>query len=103
MYFKKVGKVNSFLIKNIKLTIGLKWAPEIEEKLFIKTKRIAPVEIVFPNKATASFPWERFLAIIPDPITTAAKKKVPTNSTISEDLIFIIRKFILFVSTFKDL
>ena len=84
MYFKKVGRGNSFFIKNKRLTTGLKWAPEIEEKLFIKTKRIAHVEIVFPNNAIASLPWERFSAMIPEPITTPVKKKVPINSTISE-------------------
>ena len=90
-----------FLIKKTKLTTGLKCAPDIDEKLFIKTNNIAPVAIVFPSKETAWFPWDKFSAIIPDPITTAVKKNVPTNSDMWEELIFIIMIFILLACTFK--
>ena len=44
------------------------------------TNKIAPVAIVFPNKARASLPADKSFAMIPEPITVATKKKVPKNS-----------------------
>ena len=44
------------------------------------TYRIAPVAIVFPNKARASLPADKSFPMIPEPITVATKKKVPKNS-----------------------
>ena len=44
------------------------------------TNKIAPVAIVFPNKAKASLPADKSSPMIPEPITVATKKKVPKNS-----------------------
>jgi hypothetical protein len=51
--------------------------------MVIKTNRIAPVARVFPSSATASFPPERFCAMMPEPMTQANRKKEPTASATS--------------------
>src|SRR5689334_12948840 len=46
----------------------------------IKTTRIAPVAIVLPSSAMATFPPARFCAMMPEPTTVATSIKVPRNS-----------------------
>src|SRR6185369_12029055 len=62
------------------LTAGFMCAPEIGPSMAISTNRIAPVASVLPSRATASLPWLRFCAMIPEPITVAKRKKEPTPS-----------------------
>ena len=51
--------------------------------MVIRTNRIAPVASVFASRATASFPADRFAAMIPEPITPAKRKNEPTPSATS--------------------
>ena len=76
---------------------------DIKEKLFIKTYNMAPVAMVFPNNAKASFPFERFSAIIPEPTTTETRKKVPRNSTKIFLFIFKIKKAIRTMAFFQTI
>ena len=41
---------------------------------------MAPVAMVFPSRATASFPPDRCSAMIPEPMTVANRKKEPRPS-----------------------
>ena len=64
----------------MKLTAGLKCAPEIDPNILIITYNMAPVAMVFPKRAIPIFPLEIFSAMIPEPITTEINKNVPMNS-----------------------
>ncbi len=46
----------------------------------ISTTRPAPVAIVLPNKAMATFPPARFSPMMPEPITMASSSAVPRAS-----------------------
>src|SRR5687767_5705540 len=46
----------------------------------ISTTRMAPVAMVLPSSATATFPPARRSAMIPDPTTVATSIHVPRNS-----------------------
>src|SRR4051812_3273352 len=59
------------------------WAPEIGPSIAISTNSIAAVARVLASRATASFPWERFSAMMPEPITVANRKKAPSPSAAS--------------------
>jgi hypothetical protein len=59
------------------------WAPEIGPRIVISTNSIAAVAIVLPSSATASLPFDRFSAMMPEPITVAKRKKEPTASAAS--------------------
>ncbi len=52
-------------------------------KIVISTTRIAPVGIVFPSSATATFPPASRSAMMPEPTTVARSEKVPSHSAIS--------------------
>src|SRR5687768_12162977 len=58
-------------------------APEIGPNIVISTNRIAAVAAVSPSSAMASFPCDRFAAMIPEPMTQANKKTDPTPSAAS--------------------
>ena len=61
-------------------TAGLKWAPEIGPRPRISTTRIAPVGIVLPSSASATFPPASLSAMIPEPTTVATSSPVPSAS-----------------------
>jgi hypothetical protein len=48
--------------------------------MVINTNRIAPVARLWPSNAIPSFPPDRFVAMIPEPITQANRKNDPTPS-----------------------
>src|SRR5438094_3338904 len=55
-------------------------APEMGPSMVIRTNSIAPVASVLPRSAIASFPRDRFSAMMPEPITQANRKKEPKAS-----------------------
>ena len=58
-------------------------APEIGPSMVISTNSMAPVAILLPSSATASFPADSYAAMIPEPITAANRKKEPSPSAAS--------------------
>ena len=66
--------------QNIKLTAGLKCAPEIGPSKVISTYNPQPVAMLLPNKATAALPAPNVSPIMPEPVTIANKSAVPMNS-----------------------
>ena len=61
------------------VTAGLKWAPDMDLKDEINTKRIRPMEIALAINVTLSL-FERLAPIIPEPTMVKSNMKVPRNS-----------------------
>src|SRR5688572_21489419 len=55
-------------------------APEIGPSMVISTNNMAPVASVLASSAIASFPRDRFSALIPEPITVAKRRNAPSPS-----------------------
>ncbi len=67
-------------IAAVRVTAGLRCAPEIGPNVKMRTVSAAPVAILFAKRATAAFPLDKRSPMIPDPTTAASKKPVPKNS-----------------------
>jgi len=65
------------VLKENKRDGRIEMRPEISPKTVISTTNIAPVGMVFPNRAMATFPSASRSAMIPDPMTVASREKVP--------------------------
>ena len=61
-------------------TAGLKCAPDTGPNVRIRHTSAAPVATLFASRATATFPPDSSLPMIPEPTTAAARRAVPMNS-----------------------
>src|SRR5215207_7739682 len=69
--------------RSTSVTIGLKWAPEIEPKARINAIRAPAVAAAFSSSCSPTSSGERRLAMIPEPTTAMIRKALPTSSASS--------------------
>jgi hypothetical protein len=67
----------------------------------IITNKIAPVAMVFPNKAKDSIPAESLSLIMPEPTIVPNKKEVPINSAMF--FLYVIQFFLFCFSSLLTL
>ena len=61
-------------------TTGLKWPPDTGPNIKMMAKSPAAVAAAFSKSSSPVFPGESCWAAMPDPMTSAARKALPTNS-----------------------
>src|SRR5688572_7871272 len=64
------------------VTAGLKWAPDTGPNVAMRATRAAPVATVLASSAIATLPPARRTPMIPDPMTAARRKAVPSASAV---------------------